>query len=610
MQDKYIKKTVVFSIVSILIMVASIPAFNSAIVKTTNGEIEICNGLTEVSTDRSWYWKEPYPNYAPSGMPDFDQNQNRWKSISDGGNGIADTNAIGDDVQLIPVGSEVNPGDIIVAPGQNCRLDTNVSGDDVAKWAFCGPVAIANCFWWFDSKYANPDGTPGDGEDEFPLVEDYGNGDDHSSDNVPLLIEKLARAMNTTGKGKTSIDDMQDAIDQWLADTNLQNRIEETTKNEPTFEFIEGEINRSQDVILLLGFYDWVIGDKVVDQSQPFRSWGKLLQTSTWWDYQSFRPTVERLDAIKILLQSTSSDTCEVEINVYESQGGDPIGTATLNPGYLVAPTWIQFHFEPFVELTPDDTYYFDVRQTESGYHYEWYYMSPDPYNRGTGWMDENPYDPYDIAFDWTFETEYYYPPPSSVRRGVHYVTCAGVNSKNTSIAFSDPRYNVSNPGGDDHNDAQYVSHDIYAVSTGSPYPDLDYKCWLPDYPTEYSYTIVEQAVVICPIPDTEPPVVEITKPISAIYFGNAVIYYPFLLPFIFGTIDIEVNVSDNREIEYVEFKITLLNGECESQGTDTTEPYKWKWEEGAFFFRNIEIVAVDSSGNYNYDSLTVLRFF
>ncbi|MHA1245583.1 MAG: Ig-like domain-containing protein, partial [Candidatus Heimdallarchaeota archaeon] len=75
-------------------------------------------------------------------------------------------------------------------------------------------------------------------------------------------------------------------------------------------------------------------------------------------------------------------------------------------------------------------------------------------------------------------------------------------------------------------------------------------------------------------------------------------------------TIDIEVNASDNREIEYVEFEITLLNGECESQGTDTTEPYKWKWEEGAFFFRNIEIVAVDSSGYYNYDSLIVLKFF
>ncbi len=71
---------------------------------------------------------------------------------------------------------------------------------------FCGPVALANCFWWFDSKYADPAGTPGDGEDQFALVEDYGAGDDHATANAPLLIEKLARAMNTTGKGTTYID--------------------------------------------------------------------------------------------------------------------------------------------------------------------------------------------------------------------------------------------------------------------------------------------------------------------------------------------------------------------------------------------------------------------
>ncbi len=602
-QNTYIKKALVLSFIFILLAITTVPAINSAILITKNN-IEITDGLVSVSANNDWYWKQPYPNYAPSGVPDFDQKQNQWKSISDGGNGISETNATGDDIQLIPYGGTVNPGDIIIAPGQNCQLDTNVSGDDVEKWAFCGPVTVANCFWWFDSKYSNPDGIPGDGEDEFLLVEDYGSGDDHSSDNVPLLIEKLARAMNTSGKGKTTIDNIKNAFDRWFTDVNLSDSFEYNIVDKPTFEFIEGEINRSQDVILLLGFYDYIIGEKVIDQSQPIRSYGKFLQTSTWWDYQSFKPSVDRLDAIRISLKSTSSDTCEVEINVYDSQQGDPIGTSILEPGHLLAPTMIQFHFDPYIELTPADTYYFDVRQLESGYHYEWYYESYNPYIPGTGWMDQNPYDPYGIPFDWTFETEFYDPPPSSVRREGHFVTCAGVNSQNTSIAFSDPQYNINNPVQNNHNDAMNISHDRYDVNISCPLPDLDYNCWIPIYPTIYNYTLIEQAIVICPIPDTEPPTVEITKPRKAIYFLNEEIY-PFFFPVIVGPIDIEVSAEDNRGIDRVEF---IINGE--KQKTDYTEPYKWRWEEGVFFIQIIDITAVDSSSNYGYDTLTVLKFF
>jgi hypothetical protein len=75
--------------------------------------------------------------------------------------------------------------------------------------------SVANCFWWFDSKFADPEGTPGDGEDQFALVEDYGAGDDHATTNVPLLIQHLAQAMNTTEKGTTYVDDMTTGITDW-----------------------------------------------------------------------------------------------------------------------------------------------------------------------------------------------------------------------------------------------------------------------------------------------------------------------------------------------------------------------------------------------------------
>jgi len=48
-----------------------------------------------------------------------------------GGNGTANTPKVGDDVQIVSVGSSVSPGDIIVGPGANEILDTTPSPDDV-----------------------------------------------------------------------------------------------------------------------------------------------------------------------------------------------------------------------------------------------------------------------------------------------------------------------------------------------------------------------------------------------------------------------------------------------------------------------------------------------
>jgi len=131
--------------------------------------------------------------------------------------------------------------------------------------------------------------------------------------------------------------------------------------------------------------------------------------------------------------------------------------------------------------------------------------MPNSPYTGGQGWMNTKPTDYYGNPFDWTFKTEYYSGGGNEcIRKGGHYVTCAGVNSDAFRIAFSDPRWNISDPSPNDHNDAQYVSHDVYRVSIGSPCPDLPYQWWLPNYPADHDYSIVEQAVVICPKPDVE----------------------------------------------------------------------------------------------------------
>ena len=216
---------------------------------------------------RPWYFKasyqnpyregvpdgQPSGNYAPCGVPDFDQTQeDTWK----------------------------NP-------------TTNI-------WSFCGPTAVANSFWWFDSKFVDPTGMPGDGLDSFGLVSDYTDSlaypdvppfpapypgsswlnDDHRYDNVnnpvtlpwietfPLgaesgeLVERLAYYMDTDGSrtgsnhGGTDITAMQAGIDQWLIDTGLDARFYEHTIQQPTFEQIAKEVRKSEEVILLLGFWE------------------------------------------------------------------------------------------------------------------------------------------------------------------------------------------------------------------------------------------------------------------------------------------------------------------------------------------------------------------
>lgn len=570
-----------------VLLISSVQALSSSVASPTKNAL-----LTA-----GWYWMPSYPNYAPEGMPDFYQQQDRWKKISPGPNGIIDSPVSGDDVY--------NTAENCIAPGPDCYLNSTAVGDDVEEWAFCGPVAVANCLWWFDSKYADPSGTPGDGKDQFPLVQDYGAGDDHATGNVPLLIKKLAVAMNTTDKGTTYISDMQNAITTWFSTTGLSDKLTSQTYNRPNYSFIETQVEQNQNVVLLLGSYDYIQGNLVVDQAQLSGPHNDLLQTTTWNDFQSFVPGAQRLDAIEVLLVSNSPTPCNVQVDVYNTLYGSAMGTAILNPGVLASPTWVRFDFNPYIPLIPGSTYYFDVLQLETNYHYEWFYDIPNPYPPGQGWMNNVPVDPYGNPFDWAFKTEFFNPPPGSVRREGHYVTCAGVDSAATQISLSDPTLDNSNASQSDHNDARNVSHDFYNVNIGTPKPDINSEWWLPTYPSGYNYTVVEQAVVICPIPDTTPPTVEITKPTNGLYIANK-FFLTISLPIIIGKIDINVTASDNdsgmdRVIFYIDNQPTW---------NDTAAPFGWTWSERTFFKYTIKVVAYDKAGNSAPASLVVWKFF
>lgn len=167
-----------------------------------------------------WYFKAEQEDYAPSGMPDFDQKQ--WLSE---------------------------------------EFNWTNPYEPVYTWSFCGPVAEANSLWWLDSEFEPNPIPPPEINDGFPLVTAYGEWDDHDPQNVPYLVEELAWYMDTNGMRTgsqhcgTEVHDMQYGINWYLTDHELDWKFYEHTEKAPDFYWIEEEIKRCQDVVLLLGFW-------------------------------------------------------------------------------------------------------------------------------------------------------------------------------------------------------------------------------------------------------------------------------------------------------------------------------------------------------------------
>ncbi|UCE38177.1 MAG: right-handed parallel beta-helix repeat-containing protein [Thermoplasmata archaeon] len=208
-----------------------------------------------------WFNKSVYMNYAPMGMPDFDQRekalrtgQDYWKTINAGQNGVLDSGPLtGDDVL---VNSSAGQNNVSIAPGANHVIDTPLGGDDTLEYSYCGPTAAVNGLWWLDSKFADPIGTQGDGNDDHSLVPDLGGGDDHARDNVQFLIEELAELFKTNETGSTTVSNMVDGLNQWF---DLQGqRINYTAHSIswPMWEKVAEEVRKCNVAILFLGFYD------------------------------------------------------------------------------------------------------------------------------------------------------------------------------------------------------------------------------------------------------------------------------------------------------------------------------------------------------------------
>jgi uncharacterized repeat protein (TIGR01451 family) len=195
-------------------------AGNAAEVSTIRG---LAGPSSPLEWEDGWYFKDVYTDYAPSGVPDFDQRQDSW-------------------------GLGSSPG----APDWH--------------WTHCGPVAVANSLWWFDSKFEpNPQGPPPGGpippNDNYPLLTSYGSWDDHDPQNVEPFVNQLASYLgtNTTVTG-TNVYSLAAGLQQYIADRGLANRYYVSMRGEGRWPelmpWVYEEVLKSEDVILLLGFYE------------------------------------------------------------------------------------------------------------------------------------------------------------------------------------------------------------------------------------------------------------------------------------------------------------------------------------------------------------------
>ena len=173
-----------------------------------------------------YYKGEGYPDYALSGIPDFDQRQNAW---------------------------------------------THPSSE---QWSYDAPAAFANSLWWIDSRYESEFILPPSLNDNYPLVTAYGRWDDHDPLNVDdpatgpgpdgELVESLGWLMDTDGrrteqvdlKAGTSISDSIIGLQEYIDARGLLDDYAIVDVKSPTFDWVSERITRCNNVVLLLGYWE------------------------------------------------------------------------------------------------------------------------------------------------------------------------------------------------------------------------------------------------------------------------------------------------------------------------------------------------------------------
>ncbi len=383
---------------------------NASIVpgETDTADNTLSDGIVTILAPPPFYWKDGFCDYAPSGMPDFDQRQDKWN-------------------------------------------------DSTGAWSYCGPTAAANSLWWLDSKFepAQPPVSPPNLSDGFPLVSSYVPGiDDHDPANVQPFIQHLAYLMDTDGQRTalahigTNVTDMEVGLAQYLSWTGVNPK---------------GDVN----------------GDGIVNQTDVNIVNAAMGSTplSTNWNMAA--------DIAPVTVGWPNRQPANNQVNMAD------LGLVTAN-------------------------------LNKTGLFYEHTVDKPD-----FSYIEQEVEKSQDVVLLLGYWTLMYTPQgqPYWYREKGHFATVAGVNSTQMKIAISDPCHNAfedqlipegrvpiphvhpaPEPPYVTHNDAAYVSHDIYNVTSISPqFPPCPGGNWtLVNYvgwqPTPPYFTVIESAVITSPI--------------------------------------------------------------------------------------------------------------
>jgi hypothetical protein len=141
--------------------------------------------------------------------------------------------------------------------------------DGSGNWNWCGPVAASNCLWWFDSKferlrvYSLGAGTPVRPptiSDHYNLVYSFNSAwDDHDPSNLMPFINNLVTFLPAGGVPSWGVtaSEIKAMIENYLASLPVSLWGHYTAKVVwyPDFDYIYEQVAASQDVLLLLGFW-------------------------------------------------------------------------------------------------------------------------------------------------------------------------------------------------------------------------------------------------------------------------------------------------------------------------------------------------------------------
>jgi predicted outer membrane repeat protein len=207
----------------------------------------------------------------------------------------------------------------------------------------------------------------------------------------------------------------------WWHCSNDDNYTRGTAWENPAYGYVV-QPNPPYDFAFKTEYYGLL---KLIDQQQTQWTDSTFVDLVQWppGQVQSFTPSVDVLDAIKVLLAAGYEDTTRIEVCIYDqlpNSPATPIASTimTIQPPLIGAPEWFQFHFDETISLIPEDMYYLSVKELTYQWNVHWCFhfeVPVDLYTRGTAWVCPSsgvvapPTDwGYPALFDFVFKTEYF----------------------------------------------------------------------------------------------------------------------------------------------------------------------------------------------------------